>query len=373
MGHERTPVGQTAPRFFRSRVRRPEPEPNADETAAAAHGYVAPQPPPGTDPRLWCSIHHRLMVITKPPERRLHCPHCLPTYQLAGANGGRVSIRMGVRCARIKCFARARFDLWGVPVCSPKCVARIGAGEGVRLLGCLLRVVAVPAATKGRWVVVAFYPSGLQRGAFERRTIRMHWWVPGRRYPGSTLLRMPSEEVIASRRYTRTGSSNGIADSLEDDDVCGYFLGRLARSLSTTQTRSFHALQLQLADWRQGLVPRPWIDTTLEPAIRHVERLLARIPALRKWRPQRFQRAGAFRPTIKPAEDGNQYRIGRAVMPPELWGELRGKALRRDAQTRRLPLPEKPKRAAPDQRLDDDERELGSGDEAPPEPEADAG
>ena len=181
MGHEPTPVGQTAPRFFRSRVRRPAPEPNPDETAAAAHGYTPPQPPPGTDPRLWCAIHHRLMVITKPPERRLHCPHCLPTYQLAGANGGRVSVRMGLRCARIKCFQTARFDLWGVPVCSPKCVERIGHGNNVRLLGCLLRVVAVPAVTKGRWIVIAFYPSGLQRGAFERRTIRIHWWVPGRR------------------------------------------------------------------------------------------------------------------------------------------------------------------------------------------------
>jgi hypothetical protein len=314
------------------------------------------------------------MLITRPPERRLHCPHCLPTYQLAGANGGRVSVRIGLRCARIKCFARAKFDLWGVPVCSPTCVARIGAGEGVRLLGCLLRVVAVPAVTKGRWVLVAFYPSGLQRGAFERRTIRIHWWVPRRRYPGSTLLQMPTERVVAMRRYQRTGSSVGIADSLEDDDVCGYFLGRLARSLSTTtRTRSFHALQLQLADWRHGHGPRPWIDTTLEPALRHVERLLARIPALRKNRPLRFQHAGVSRPTLKPAEDGQQYRIGRAVMAPELWGELRGKALRRDAQTRRLPLPEEPKRAAPAERLDDDERQLGRGDEAAPESEADAG
>jgi hypothetical protein len=314
------------------------------------------------------------MVITKPPERRLHCPHCLPTYQLAGADGGRVSVTMGVRCARIKCFGRARFDLWGVPVCSPKCVARIGNGEGVRLLGCLLRVVAVPAVTKGRWIVVAFYPSGMQRGAFERRTIRMHWWVPRRRYPGSTLLRMPSADVVAYRRFVRTGSHTGIADSLDDDDVCGYFLGRLARSLSTsTQTRSFHALQLQLADWRRGRGPRPWIDTTLEPALRHVERLLARIPALRHNRPRRFQHAGVYRPTIKPAEESKQYRVGRAVMPPQLWGELRGEALRRDAETRRLPLPEKAKRAAPDKGLDNDEGQLRGGDEAAPEPEADAG
>lgn len=371
MTQERPPVGQTAPRFFRSRVRQPPAEPDADAVAAAAHGYVPPAPPPGSDPRLWCSIHHRVMVITKPPERRLHCPHCLPTYQLAGADGGRVSVRMGLRCARIKCFQMARYDLWGVPVCSPKCVELIGQGAGVRLLGCVLRVVAFPAWTKGRWVVVAFYPSGLQDGAFERRTIRMHWWVPRRRYPGATLLQMPTATLVATRRYLRTGSTTGIVDSLDDDDVCGYFLGRLARSLTTTE--SFGPLRRALAEWRRGRAPRPWIDTTLEPAIRHVERLLARIPALRQNRPRRFYHAGAFRPTIKPAEEGKQYRIGRAVMPPELWGVLRGEALRRDAQTRRLPLPEKPKRPAPRERVDDDERQPGRDDQSPPEPEADAG
>ena len=60
-------------------------------------------------------------------------------------------------------------------------------------------------------------------------------------------------------------------------------------------------------------------------------------------------------------------------MFPEGWRELRGKALHRDAQTRRLPLPEQAKRAAPTQRLDDDERERGRDDEPTPEPEADAG
>jgi hypothetical protein len=371
MGDERPPVGQTGPRFYRSRLKQPPADPDADQVAAAAHGYKPPEPPPGSDPRLWCSMHHRAMVITKPPERRLHCPQCLPYYQQAGANGGRVSVRTGLRCGRVKCFQIARYDLWGVPVCSPKCVDLIGQGAGVRLLGCVLRVVAFPAYTKGRWVVVAFYPSGLQRGAFERRTIRIHWWVPGRRYPGSTLLRMPSVEVVSMRRYVRTGSYEGTADSLDDDDVCGYFLGRLARSLTTTD--SFGPLHRTLADWRRGVVPRPWIETTLEPAIRHAERLLARIPALRQNRPRRFRRADAFRPTIKPAEEGKQYRIGRAVMPPQLWGVLRGEALRRDAQTRRLPLPEQPKRAAPGQGVDDDEREPGRDDKPPPEPEADAG
>src|SRR4030095_14745359 len=257
MGHEPTPVGQTAPRFFRSRVRPPTPGAVADQETAAAHGYVPPQPPPGTDPRLWCSIHHRLLVITKPPERRLFCAQCLPAYQLAGADGkGRVSLRTGLRCARIKCFAIARFDLWGVPVCSPRCVALIGNGAGVRLLGCVLRVIAFPAFTKGRWVVVAFYPSGIQAGAFERRTIRIHWWVPGRPRPGSTLLRMPP-----------------CGPSVDDDRVCGYFLGRLARSLTIKgRTNSFSILRGTLYDWRRGVGPRPWIETTLEPAIRHAVR-----------------------------------------------------------------------------------------------------
>ncbi len=374
MDDERTPVGQTAPRFFRSRVRIPDPEPDADEETAAAHGYVPPQPPPGTDPRLWCNIHHRVMLITRPPERRLHCPHCLPHYQQAGANGGRVSIRMGLRCARVKCRQIAHFDLWGVPVCSPKCVDLIGNGAGVRPLGYVLRVVAFPAEVSGRWNVVAFYPSGRQTGAFERRTIRIHWWIPHRRFPGSTLLRMPSGDAVAERRKLRTGSASGIVDSLSDDDVCGYFLGRLARSQqTTTRTNSFGPLPRVLADWRKGLVPRPWIDTTLEPVIRHAERLLARVPALRHNRPTRFQRAGAVRPTIKPAEDGQQYGVGGTIMFPEGWRVLRGKALRRDAQRRHLPLPDEPKSPAPDQRLDDDQRERRGDDKAPPEPEADAG
>jgi hypothetical protein len=374
MADERTPVGQTAPRFFRSRVRTPDPEVEADETAAAAHGYVPPEPPPGTDPRLWCHIHHRAMLITRPPERRLHCPHCLPHYQQAGANGGRVSIRTGLRCGRVKCFQIAHYDLWGVPVCSPKCVDLIGQGAGVRPLGCVLRVVAVPAETGGRWNVIAFYPSGRQTGAFERRTIRIHWWVPNRYFPGSTLLRMPDEHVVATRRKVRTGSERGIVDSLWDDDVCGYFLARLARSQqTTTRTQAFGPLGRVLADWRQGLVPRPWIDTTLEPAIRHAERILARVPALRRNRPRRFHHADVYRPTIKPAEDGEQHGVGSAVMPAQLWGVLRGKALRRDAQRRRLAFAQQAKRAAPAQRLDDHERQRHGNDESPPEPEADAG
>jgi hypothetical protein len=374
MDDERTPVGQTAPRFFRSRVRTPDPEPDADETTAAAHGYKPPEPPPGTDPRLWCHIHHRVMLITRPPERRLHCPQCLPYYQQAGSNGGRVSVRTGLRCGRVKCFQIAHYDLWGVPVCSPKCVEQIGNGAGVRPLGCVLRVVAVPAETSGRWNVIAFYPSGWQTGAFERQTIRIHWWVPNRYFPGSTFLRMPSEDAVAERRKLRTGSASGIVNSVLDDDVCGYFLARLARSHQTTRrTNAFGPLRHVLADWRKGLVPRPWIDTTLEPAIRRAERLLARIPALRKNRPRRFRRADAFRPTIKPAEDGEQYGVGGAVMFPEGYRVLRGKALHRDAKTRRLPLPEQPKRAAPDQRLDDDQRQAGGDDQATPESEADAG
>lgn len=371
MADERPPLGQTASGFFRSRVKA-SPEPSPDAEMAAAHGYEPPQPPPGTDPRLWCSIHHRAMVITRPPERRLHCPHCLPAYQLAGSNGGRVSVSTGLRCARIKCFQIARYDLWGVPVCSPKCVALIGEGNNVRLLGCVLRVVAFPVES-GRWVVVAFYASGIARGGFNRPTIRIHWWIPRRRYPGATLLRMPEMDAMAQRRKARTGSTVGCVESLDDDDVCGYFLGRLARSLTTSKSDGFQTLRLRLADWRRGRIPRPWIDTTLEPAIRHAADLLARVPALRDNRPRKFQRAGASRPTLKPAEEGKQYRIGGAVVSPELWGELTGKALHRDAQRRRLPLPEQPKRAAPDQRLDDDEGQLAGDDQATPQPKADAG
>jgi len=376
MTDARTPGG-AEPRFFRSRVRTPSRSPvgtpgtDADAANAAAHGYVPPQPPPGTDPRLWCRIHHRPMHMTLPPERRVHCPQCIPSYQSIRANGGRASVRTGLRCARVNCWQMGHYDLWGVPVCSPRCVQLIGEGVGVRPLGVPLRVIAIPGVSGG-WTLMAFYASshsawwGIKGG-----TIRIHWWLRGRRFPGATLLRLPPLESIRHARAVRTGCKSGAQLTFEDDDLVAYFLVRFARS--ETQPFDFAGLVVALMDWRRGRGPRPWIDSTLEPAIRHAERLLERVPSLRRNVPRCFRHADVFRPRYKVPEEGEQHSVRGAMMAPELWGELRGEALRRDAETRRLPLPDEPEASAPRDGLDEDQWQPGADDESAPEPEADTG
>jgi hypothetical protein len=358
------PDGRTAARFIRSQVR-PPPSPSqegaqADRALAKRHGFKPPEPPPGTDPRLWCRIHHCLMRITHAPFRRLYCPYCLPV-----PDAGRKSARTGLRCGRRGCFLMAHYDLWGVPVCSEKCVAKIGDGAGVRERGFVLRVVAISRG-KG-WVVVAFYPTSWHTTG--NVVIRLHWWASRRKFPGSTFLRMPSLLMLKGRHWDRTGSTVGAAQTVLDDEVVASFLLRLGKS---DQAFPQPELRAAICEWRMGKGPRPWIDTTLEPAIRHAESVLARFPNLRRQRPVALRRAGIYRTAVKPPEETKQRRVRRAVVATQR-GRKVWKALECDTQRRGLPLPEEPERLPPDRGLYGPERQLGGDDESPPEPKTHAG
>src|SRR5262245_27341642 len=351
------PGGSNPARFIRSRVRVPTPTPgaDADRVLAERHGYKPPEPPPGTDPRLWCEIHHRLMHISRPPFRWVHCPLCLPEYQGAtAASTGRVSIRTGLRCARDRCKAIARYDLWGVPVCGATCVARVGDGAPVRPLRCVLRVVAIPCPRSERWIILACYPLGYQSwdAGFRTRMVRLHWWLPARDLPGSTRLVIPPIRAIERLRATRLGTRVGACVSVHDDDVMAHFLQRLTRALAPVS--SFPDLRVALFDWRRGGV-RPWIDTTLEPAIRHGQQVIARM------------RAG-----LEKAEVRKQDRISGAIVTSQMRRELRRKPFEYDAEGCGFALPE-PADAAPDLGLDGHEGQPGADDEPTPEPKTHTG
>lgn len=233
------------PRRRRGRPRGPRspgPRPSVPapvHPSVAAHGYVEPQCPPGTDPRLWCSAHHCVLRITRAPDRRLWCPRCLP------AAPWRYNQPFGLRCARQGCGRSAQFELWNVPVCSPACVARIGDGCPVRLRAAALRVIAYES--NHAVVVLAFFRNPTRSG--DESMIRIHWWFPSSQFARITLLRRPR----LAKRY-QSGRDLGVGD-----EAVSYFLVRLARA----QAANARGVIPALVKWRAGKGPRPWVDTTL--------------------------------------------------------------------------------------------------------------
>jgi len=249
----------------------------------------------------------------------------------------------------------AHYDLWGVPVCSPKCVAKIGDGAGVRPMGCVLRVIAIPSSRTQRWIILACYALGYQSWDrdFRTRMVRLSWWLPDRDLPGSTRLVIPPLRAIEVLRMTRLGTTIGACVSVHDDDVMAHFLQRLTRALAPT-TKAFPDLRVALFDWRRGGV-RPWIDTTLEPAIRHAQRVVARVRA-----------------RLEEAKVRKQDRISGAIMTTQMGRELRRKPFEYDAEGCGFALPE-PADATPDLGLDGHEGQPGADDESAPEPKTHTG
>ena len=243
------------PQFIRSVVRPlPGHTPGVDPAVAAVadrHGYEEPGPPPGTDPRLWCVVHHCAMRFTGPRQnRRVTCPRCVPAVRTSE------SVPFGLRCAALGCAVTARWDLYGVPVCGARCVERIGAGGGVRPRACALRVVTYRCETG--WIVLACFPNGrhkARRGEADR-SLRLQWWLPTATFPRNAVLRWPARG--RERRLLRT--------TVLTDPV----LAQLFRQLARCQVAEARPLVRAIIPWERGLSPRPWLETTLEPVLARV-------------------------------------------------------------------------------------------------------
>jgi hypothetical protein len=240
------PAEGAAPQFIRSVLRSAgSPPPSDVEALVEAHGYKEPQPPPGTDARLWCAVHHRKMAIVGGPwSRRISCPQCLPKVW-------RYNQPFGLRCARQGCGKTARYDLWGVPVCGSPCVQRIGDGCPVRPRAVALRVIAYQTIEGYGPVVLAFFWNGYRRDrTIEDHMIRVHWWLPAASFGRITILRRP-----------RTAKPYGSPrDMRVSDEVIAALIVRLARA----RVAEARAQLLALNRWRNGKGPRPWADTTLQ-------------------------------------------------------------------------------------------------------------
>jgi len=221
-------------------------------------------------------------------------------------------------------------------------------------MGCVLRVVAIPCPRSQRWIILACYPLGWQswHASFRSRMVRLHWWLPGRDLPGSTRLVIPPIRAIERLRKTRLGTVTGAVVSVHDDDVMAHFLKRLTRALAPVS--SFPDLRVALFDWRRG-GERPWIDTTLEPAIRHGQRVIARVRAC-----------------LQEAEVRKQDRISGAIVTSQMRRKLRREPFEHDTEGRRFALPE-PAATAPDLGLDGHERQPGADDQPAPEPKTHTG
>ena len=196
--------GVAAPaRFIRSVVRpRPSALPAinpADAELAEAHGFKEPEPSKGTDPRLWCRVHHRPMtVLGGLGVRRVWCPQCAPSIR------NPYGYPDGLFCAAVRCGMPARWDVYGVPVCGERCVERIGAGCGVRMAACALRVVGVRSASGGT-ILFGWFPDQRRRS----QSLRLLWWHPGALDARSARLRWPKV-----RRGKRTPYATVLTDQV---------------------------------------------------------------------------------------------------------------------------------------------------------------
>ena len=244
-------VAQPA-RFIRSVVL-PRPggplpvDPDA-QALADAHGFTEPEPPPGTDPRLWCMEHHRpRRLMGGHGSYHARCIACAPPVFPHRVRGERFW------CAAHGCRQAARWDVYGVPVCGVGCVERIGVGCGVRVHACALRVVAVRSESDQAIIFGCFPHRARVRPGESPHSLRVHWWCSNTTAGRVAVLRWPKLE---------RGKFTPRATVLTDDVLADLFV-QLAR-VGVPEARPVVRAAMR---WARGKTACPWETATLQPVL----------------------------------------------------------------------------------------------------------
>jgi len=254
--------GVAAPaRFIRSVVRpRPSALPAinpADAELAEAHGFKDPEPPKGTDPRLWCTVHHRPMrILGFPGNRHIWCAQCAPSIRNPYTQS------VGLECAARGCATPARWDVYGVPICGERCLERIGAGCRVRVPACALRVVGVRSESGGT-MLFACFPDRRRS-----QSVRLLWWQPQDRDGREVRLRWPKVRREQGAPYV----------TVVTDQVLAHFFRRLAYA----RVREARPVVRRLIRWEAGRGPCPWMPATLQPVLDRLAAHRAGLVAMRQ-------------------------------------------------------------------------------------------